>query len=184
MEGWISIYRQIQDSWLWEEKPFTKGQAWIDMLLEANHKSNKVPIGNELVEVKRGQKLWSILDMADRWGWSRKKVSNFLNLLESDGMIKQKRTTKYTLITIVNYDFYQNREQQKNNTGTTEEHQKNTNNNNITLSYLYNNEPLSESDKKLLTIRNKIISSCEQDDENMSDEARNKLLEIRKSIFG
>ena len=136
MDGWISLHRRIQEGWIWEEKPFSKGQAWIDLLLEANYKDNRVPIGNELVEIKRGQKLWSILDMSERWGWSRKKVSNFLNLLETDGMIEQKRTTKYTILTVVNYDFYQSAEQQKNNTGTSKEHQKNTNNkdNNILLS--------------------------------------------------
>ena len=165
MDGWISLHRQIQKGWLWEEKPFTKGQAWIDLLLEANYKDKTVPIGNELVEIKRGQKLWSILDMSERWGWSRKKVSNFLNLLQTDGMIEQKRTTKYTILTIVNYDFYQSAEHQKNNTGTSKEHQKNTNNkdNNLNL--------LSSNSKDLLP-------------EDRNSEGYKKLEELSKKILG
>ena len=122
MQGFIKLYRTVTECWVWDDKPFSKGQAWIDLLLLANHADAKAPAGNEIVDVKRGQSLRSILDMADRWGWSRKKVSNFLNTLQTDGMIEQKRTTKYTLITIVNYDLYQAKEQQKNNAGTTREH--------------------------------------------------------------
>lgn len=127
--GWITLNRQITDNWLWKDRPFTKGQAWIDILLRVNHKENKIPVNNEIVEVQIGQTIWSIKDMADRWGWSRKKVSNFLNVLQNESMIAQKRTSKYTLLTVVNWGMYQIKEHQKNITGTSTEHQKNTNNN-------------------------------------------------------
>jgi len=129
MQGWISIHRQLKDHWLWKEKTFTKGQAWIDILMRVNHKENKVPVGNEIVEIKKGQTLWSIKDMAEHWGWSRKKVDNFLNVLEKEQMLSQKRTSKYTLVTIENWELYQTQEHQKNNKRASDEHQKNTNNN-------------------------------------------------------
>lgn len=128
-EGWIKLYRAIQDNWLWKDKPFSKGQAWMDLLMECNHKANKIVINNQIISIQKGQKLWSIKEMSDRWGWSRKKVSNFLNLLQTEGMLQQKRTSKYTLLTIVNYDLYQDGEHQKNIRGTSKEHQKNTNKN-------------------------------------------------------
>ena len=31
--GWIKVSRAIQEHWVWDEKPFSKGQAWIDLLL-------------------------------------------------------------------------------------------------------------------------------------------------------
>lgn len=129
MQGWISIHRQIKNHWLWDEKKFTKGQAWIDILLRVNHKPKKISIGNEIVEVKSGQTVWSIKDMSIRWGWSRKKVSDFLTILEKEQMLNQKRTSKYTLITVENWTLYQNQEHQKNIKRTSKEHQKNTNNN-------------------------------------------------------
>jgi len=133
VDGWVKLHRSIKDNWVWKDKPFSKGQAWLDILMECNHKPGKVNIGLSVIPVERGQKLWSIKDMADQWGWSRKKVSSFLNVLEMDNMLHQKRTSKYTLLTIVNYDLYQSKddeeEHQKNITGTSREHHGNTNKN-------------------------------------------------------
>lgn len=132
-QGWIKVHRSIQEHWLWKEKPFSKAQAWIDILLQVNHQDGKMLIGNTIIEIKRGQKLWSILEMSRRWGWSRKKVSDFLNTLQTDGMLNQKRTSKYTILTIENYDLYQDtdttKEHQKDIKRTSKEHQKNTNKN-------------------------------------------------------
>ncbi|HDM8819539.1 TPA: DnaD domain-containing protein [Staphylococcus aureus] len=134
MTGWISIDRSIQNHWLFKEKrTFSKFEAWIYLLMEANHSKAKVPIGNQIVTVERGQRLTSILTLSDLFNWSRFKVKTFLDLLESDGMLEVKTTSKYTLITIVNYDFYQNeqgRNQHQNDIKpTSKQHQTNTNNN-------------------------------------------------------
>ncbi|HDE4421113.1 TPA: DnaD domain-containing protein [Staphylococcus aureus] len=145
MTGWISIDRSIQNHWLFKEKrTFSKFEAWIYLLMEANHSKAKVPIGNQIVTVERGQRLTSILTLSDLFNWSRFKVKTFLDLLESDGMLEVKTTSKYTLITIVNYDFYQSEQgrnqhqndikptskQHKSNINpTSKQHQTNTNNN-------------------------------------------------------
>lgn len=133
MEGWVKAYRSLQEHWVWQEKPFSKGQAWIDLMLLANHSEKKAMRNGEVFVIKRGQRLTSIKGLADRWGWSRKKVSGFLDRLELDRMLEQERTTKDTLVTLVNYDFFQSedtaKEHQKNIKGTSEEHQKNTNKN-------------------------------------------------------
>lgn len=134
MTGWISIDRSIQNHWLFKEKrTFSKFEAWIYLLMEANHSKAKVPIGNQIVTVERGQRLTSILTLSDLFNWSRFKVKTFLDLLESDGMLEVKTTSKYTLITIVNYDFYQSeqgRNQHQNDIKpTSKQHQTNTNNN-------------------------------------------------------
>lgn len=133
MGGWISIHRQLKRNWLWDDKPFSKGQAWIDILLRVNHKAKRVPIGNVIVDLEPGQTIWSIKDMAESWGWSRKKVDNFLKMLQNDEMLHNKRTSKYTLLTVANWALYQDgehqKEHQKNIIGTSKEHQKNTNNN-------------------------------------------------------
>lgn len=136
-KGWISLYRAMEDGWLWQDKPFARGQAWIDLLLQANHKDKKTFSKGELVDVKRGSFLTSDQSLADRWGWSRKKVRTFLETLVSERMIELSRTPKGTSLTIVNWGLYQiartTEEQQKNNggynRGTTEEQQRNTNNN-------------------------------------------------------
>lgn len=106
-QGWISLHRSIQDHWLWNDKPFDKSRAWIDLLLSANHQANKFLLGNELVEVERGSFITSELKLMDRWGWSKTKLRNFLELLEKDNMLLKKSDRKKTTLTIVNYSVYQ-----------------------------------------------------------------------------
>ena len=118
-KGWISLHRQIWDNWVWEDKPFSKGQAWIDLLLMANYEDKKASIGNELITVKRGSFVTSIRKLCDRWGWSNTKVRSFLSLLEQDGMLIVKSDTKKTTLTIVNYSDYQDLNISKNDAKTT-----------------------------------------------------------------
>jgi len=108
VSGWIKLHRCIQDHWLWQEKPFDKRAAWIDILLMVNHADQKVAFRNELVGVQRGERITSEPKLAERWGWSRTKVRNFLNLLEKDGMIENKKENrKRTRLRVLNYDVYQ-----------------------------------------------------------------------------
>ena len=106
-KGWISLYRSIQDHWLWQEKPFSKAQAWLDLLLSANHEDKKIVLGNELILVRRGSFITSELKLMERWGWGKEKTRNFLKLLQDDGMIEKKSDRKKTTINIVNYNNYQ-----------------------------------------------------------------------------
>ena len=95
-KGWISVHREIQDHWVWEEKPFSKGQAWLDLLMMANHKDNKFVFNGELIEVARGAFITSELKLMERWGWSKSKVRNFLKMLENDSMITKKSDNRKT----------------------------------------------------------------------------------------
>ena len=108
-KGYIKLYRDIRDHWIWTDKdePFDRLHAWIDLLMMMNHKDNKVLFNGKLVTVKRGARITSIRRLSERWGWSRHKVSDFLNILEQDGMITQERATQKTLINVINYGFYQ-----------------------------------------------------------------------------
>ena len=118
-QGWISIHRCIWDSWVWKDKPFSKGQAWIDLLLMANHEDKKTLLGNQLILVERGSRITSIRQLCDRWGWSNTKVNSFLKLLQDDGMITVKSDAKKTIINIVKYSDYQDVNVGKNDAETT-----------------------------------------------------------------
>lgn len=83
-EGWISIHRRIQDCWIWHDDVFSRGQAWIDLLLMANHRDVKIAFGNQLINVETGSFITSKRKLSERWRWSNTKVDNFLKLLESD----------------------------------------------------------------------------------------------------
>ena len=127
-EGWIKLHRAIQEHWLWDDEPFTRGQAFIDLLLMVNHKDKKIMFNGELIEVKKGSKITSLRQLSDRWKWSTNKVKKYLEQLQKDGMINYKSDNKKTLLTIENYGVYQaqgnTEETQKEHRSDTEENQK------------------------------------------------------------
>lgn len=105
MSGWIKIHREIADHWIFQDAD--KFKWWIDMLFLASYEANRVNIGNRIVEVKRGQFLGSLAFLSKRWGVSKERVISFLRLLQSDGMIDKSSDRNVTLITICNYESYQ-----------------------------------------------------------------------------
>lgn len=106
-QGWIKLGRELCDHWLWQDRPFSKGQAWVDLIMMANHKDTKIHFDGKLVSVKRGSMITSVRKLSEKWGWSRHKTIDFLSVLDSDKMITKKSDTKKTVITIVNYGIYQ-----------------------------------------------------------------------------
>ena len=106
-KGWISVHRSLLDHHFWGCEKFTKGQAWVDLILNANHKEKKALIKGQLIKVERGQQIRSQVTLAKTWKWDRKTVHRFLNLLESDLMIVQDSTHLTTVITICNYSKFQ-----------------------------------------------------------------------------
>jgi hypothetical protein len=115
MEGWIKLYRQIAENKLWRIKPFGKGQAWVDILLNTSISDWSLECRGLSFPVKKGQCAMSKLTMSERWGWSTKKVSNFLKMLEKENQIEIHNSNVTTLITVKNWEIYQAKEQQKEN---------------------------------------------------------------------
>ena len=134
-QGWISLHRSLMEHWVYEEKPFCKLGAWVDLLLMVNHAENKMSAGNRLITIKRGQTFTSYRSLALRWGWGVERIKAFLRLLNEDNMITIETTTHGTLLTVVNYGFYQDvqhtdgtqTERKQNANGTLAEHFQNAN---------------------------------------------------------
>jgi len=106
-KGWVSLHRVIQSHWLWDDKPFSRGQAWMDLVMMANHKESRFVLGNELIKVDRGEFITSELKLMKKWGWGKTKTRAFLKLLSEDGMIEKQTDQKKTTIKIVKYSLYQ-----------------------------------------------------------------------------
>lgn len=111
MIGWIKLHRQILDNPLWEEKPFSRGQAWVDLLLLANHEEGTIRRRGITVTIQRGEVGWGQRTLAERWGWSRGKLLRFFDDLKRDHQIDIKTGPKNLAVSsriiIVNYEKYQ-----------------------------------------------------------------------------
>ena len=126
MRGYIKLHRSITNTPDWLAEPFTRGQAWVDLLILANHKDGYIRIAGEKISVKRGQCGWSIVKLSDRWKWSRGKTKRFLTELEKDRQITLKTDTRNSIITICNYTRFQSDDTTDD---TTDGHQTDTNKN-------------------------------------------------------
>jgi hypothetical protein len=107
-KGWIKVWRKIADNPMWTAEPFTRGQAFIDLLLLAQGTDNEVEIDGKVVKFEAGTVYVSVLELSNRWKWSRGKVNRFLDGLQNDTTIRTiKRTPNGTAVTIENWGFYQ-----------------------------------------------------------------------------
>jgi DNA-binding transcriptional regulator YhcF (GntR family) len=105
--GWIKLQRQILENPLWTSERFSRGQAWIDLILRANHKPNLIRIRGNEVRTERGELCWSIKSLANIWQWNERTVNKYLSLLKKEGMIQYRKSNVTTVISILKYDYYQ-----------------------------------------------------------------------------
>ena len=75
--------------------------------MSANIEPKKVLIKGQLLEVNRGEVIYSYETWANRWKINKSKVLRFLKMLEKDSMIVLKSETVTTRLTICKYDTYQ-----------------------------------------------------------------------------
>lgn len=134
-QGYIKIYRQIQDTSVWADSD--KLKLWLLCLMKASHNKHTQIVGNQIIELEPGQFITGRNDIADDFNHGVKRCCSvdgqtlfrWLKNFEKLKMLNIKTTNKYTIVTVLNWDTYQNYEQQMNNKRTTNEHQMNTNKN-------------------------------------------------------
>ena len=142
--SYIKLDRGLKNNSIWLEKPFSKGQAWVDLLLLAQGVDREKQYRGKIQHQKPGEVYTSILYLSNRWGWGRNKVYRFLEYLIKSGMIAiQGRTsdgtinrtqndtyngtTNGTIISIENWALYQTQEiNDDTNNGTQDGTQKRT----------------------------------------------------------
>lgn len=101
MEGWIKIHRSLLD-WEWYSDTNCVRLA-LHFLLKANYQPKKwkgVTIGRGQLVTGRGQ-------LSEETGLSQMQIRTAMDKLDECGFITKSATNKYTIVTICNYDSYQ-----------------------------------------------------------------------------
>ena len=99
--GYIRLYRSLL-GWEWYQDQNTKA-VFLHLLLTANYEPQKW----QGVMVERGQKITSYNALASEIGISVQSIRTAIKHLISTGEITYKTTSKYGLVTVKNYDLYQ-----------------------------------------------------------------------------
>lgn len=106
MSGWIRLHRKLRNSSIWDDKPFDRARAWVDLLMMTNYENSTLRIKSQVIEIPRGSVAFSTQKMADKWGWSRGKVNRFVNELKMEQMVVQQTVQALTVLSVCNYDEY------------------------------------------------------------------------------
>jgi len=109
--GYIKLYRSSLDDPLYFKEPFTKWQAWCDLILMAYYAPTDFFVRGIKVKGKRGCVYKGVMELTERWKWSRGKVERFIKYLVEDKKITVHANNVVNCMTIVNYDKYQQTEQ-------------------------------------------------------------------------
>ena len=119
------------------------------LLLNATHKESPAIFNKNKIILKKGQLITGRKVIAEKFNISESKVQRILKIFEIEQQIKQQTCSQNRLISIINWNEYQQNEQQieqqVNNERTTNEQQMNTNNNDNNIFNLFNNNKLKEN---------------------------------------
>ena len=106
-KGFFLVHRSIEDHWLWKSEKFSRGQAWVDLILLAQHSDTTLMKRGIAVNLRRGEVGAGIVWLSERWRWSPGRVRRFLRALEMDHQISVTKNKLGTVIEVLNYDRYQ-----------------------------------------------------------------------------
>lgn len=101
MEGWIKIHRSLLD-WEWYQDTNCVRLA-LHFLLKANYQPKKW----KGIIIDRGQLVTTRGQLSEETGLSEMQIRTAIDKLDNCGFITKSGTRKYTIITVCNYDLYQ-----------------------------------------------------------------------------
>jgi hypothetical protein len=125
--GYVKLWRKLEDSQIFQNEKALK--IWIWILIKANHQKNTVLFGRQKINLDKGQFIMGLNKASEHLCLAKSTIHFWINYLKDLGQVELKKTNKYTIITILNWDDYQDTETQmelkKNSNGTQKETNKN-----------------------------------------------------------
>lgn len=95
-ETWIKLYRKIMKSPIWENEKALK--IWIWCLLKATHEKREQLVGQQVIELKKGQFVFGRKKASDELQMNENTIYRYIKLLEkirNDNSKKQQQIHSY-----------------------------------------------------------------------------------------
>jgi DNA replication protein DnaD len=103
--GWVKLYRCLLDDAACQKSAYF--HLWVTLLLMAAHKEHEFIFNNQIQKLQPGQLITGRKKLSKLTGISETTVRRILKCFENGHMVQRKVTTKYTVITITNWENYQ-----------------------------------------------------------------------------
>ena len=123
--GWIKIHRRVTEKGYYKNSQYI--HLWLHLLLNANHETKEFMWNKEIIMIKEGQLLTGRKELSEQTGISETTVERILKMFESEHQIGQQKTTKFRIITILNWTNYQLNGNERTTKRTTDGQQTDTN---------------------------------------------------------
>ncbi len=117
--GYIKDWRKSLDSPLFK-KPFI-WHFWGYCLKKTSHKDRDIFMNGQIINIKKGQFVFGRKIASEETGLSEQQIRTCLKHLEKTQNLTIKSTNKYSIITVVNWDTYQQDDEKSTSTSTKEQ---------------------------------------------------------------
>jgi hypothetical protein len=110
--GYVKLWRKAEDGGMLANHQLLAFWCWC--LMRASHKTTKTVVGFQEVTLEPGQFIFGRRKAASILKMSEQTVRTCLNSLKINQQITYKSTSKYSIITIVNWEAYQSNDTEGN----------------------------------------------------------------------
>jgi hypothetical protein len=123
--GWIQLHRKLLDNPIYRKPAWLS--VWVTLLLLASHKEKEDFIWNgKPIKLKKGEFITGRNKLSELTGVPATTIEDILKYLETQQQIRQQKTTKFRLISILKWNNYQKSVIKSDNRATTERQQSDT----------------------------------------------------------
>lgn len=111
MEGWIKLHRKTLDNpVVCKDSDYLS--VWIYLLLNATHQEYDTLFKGKRITLQKGQLITGIISISKKMKVNKDKVQRILKSFENDKQITQQTSNKNRLISIINWNEYQDIDKQ------------------------------------------------------------------------
>jgi hypothetical protein len=109
-DGYVKIYRSLRDKGYYKKEGYV--HLWVHLIMCATYQEKEYVINGEIKHLQPGQFITSRQSLSRDTGIQESKIERALDLFEIEQQIEQQGYSKFRIISILNWDKYQNNEQQ------------------------------------------------------------------------
>ncbi len=111
MEGWIKLHRKLLDNPI-ATKDSDYLAVWIYLLLNSTHKKTNALFRGKRIILQEGELITGIISISKKLKVNKDKIQRILKSFENDKQINQQTSNKNRLISIINWNNYQDNDKQ------------------------------------------------------------------------
>ena len=118
VSGWIKLHRSIMTKSWYNKSDIV--HLLTHILLTASHKEESIFFNGSRIEILSGELITGRKKLSSDTGIKESRITRILSLLEEEEIISQRGTNRYRIISVNNWEKYQQKSEQPTNSQTSQ----------------------------------------------------------------